>query len=114
MCNHTKIFREINVTNILKSNNTVGFPSLIPIVSFNVTYGNATSDVSGNDNIEDDENLAFCPSGVMNKIVCCLASCGTCGGSQCGSRQGGAVNCCQTQIVSSNRSCDEFEPPCIF
>jgi hypothetical protein len=30
MCNHTKIFREVNVTKILKKNNTIGMPSFIP------------------------------------------------------------------------------------
>lgn len=114
MCNHTKIFREANVTEILKSNNTVGMPSFIPNIIFNVTYGNTTIDTSGNDDIEGDETRALCPSGVFNKMVCCLATCGTCGGSQCGSRPGGATNCCQTQILSSNRNCEDLEPPCIF
>lgn len=114
MCNHTKIFRELSVVDILKSNNVVGFPSVLPNITFNVTYGNITYDVSGNDDIEGDENRALCPSGVFNKMVCCLASCGTCGGNQCGSRPGGSSNCCQTQIMSSNRNCEDFEAPCIL
>ena len=114
LCNHTRIFREVNVVGILKSNNIVGMPTTVPNITFNVTYGNNTSDASGNDDIEGDESRALCPSGVFNKMVCCIAICGTCGGSQCGSRPGGANNCCQTQILSSNRSCEAFEPPCIF
>jgi parallel beta-helix repeat protein len=122
VCNHTKIFRELNNVDILKSNNTVGMPSLMPTINFNVTFGNITdandandaNDATGNDDIEGDETRALCPSGVFNKMVCCLAMCGSCGGNQCGSRPGGATNCCQTQILSSNRSCDEFEPPCVF
>ena len=114
ICNHTKIFREVNVIDILKSNNTVGLPTNIPNILFNTTYGNITMDTSGNDDIEGGETRALCPSGVFNKMVCCLAICGTCGGSQCGSRPGGADNCCQTQILATNRSCESFEPPCIF
>jgi hypothetical protein len=115
MCNHTKLFREVNVTDILKSNNVVGFPqNNIPNISLNVTNGNATTDASGNDDIEGDETRALCASEVFNKVVCCLAMCGSCGGSQCGSRPGGSSNCCQTQILASNRSCEFFEPPCIF
>lgn len=114
MCNHTRIFREVNVTNIFKSNNTVGMPTFIPNITFNVTYGNTTTDATGNDNIEGDETRALCPSGVFNKIVCCLAICGTCGGTSCGSRPGGATNCCQTQILSSNRNCEDSDPPCIL
>jgi parallel beta-helix repeat protein len=114
MCNHTKIFREVNVTEILKSKNTVGMPSVLPSITFDITYGNTTYDAVGNDDIEGDETRALCSSGVSNKMVCCLASCGTCGGTQCGSRSGGSAGCCQTQIMASNRNCEDVGPPCIL
>ena len=36
-----------------------------------------------------------------NQAICCLASCGTCGGSGCDSRPGGGGNCCQGAITST-------------
>jgi hypothetical protein len=123
ICNNTRMFREINVTNIIKINNTVSFPNISSLllsinnVSFpNYNNNNTMNDTNGitNDDIEGDETLGLCSSGVFNNRVCCLASCGTCGGTMCGSRVGGASGCCQTQIVSSNRYCEDFDAPCIL
>ena len=46
--------------------------------------------------------------------VCCAASCGTCGGPECGSRDGGRENCCVTVISPVNKNCDKNLPPCVF
>jgi hypothetical protein len=113
-CNHTKIFKEVNVIDILKSNNvvaTINVTSPIATSNFiNITY----IDTNNNDDIQGDEDRALCSSGLFNTRVCCLATCGTCGGNQCGSRPGGSTGCCQTQILASNRSCDIFDAPCIL
>ncbi|HJK90768.1 MAG TPA: hypothetical protein RMH26_08590, partial [Polyangiaceae bacterium LLY-WYZ-15_(1-7)] len=55
-----------------------------------------------------------CSTGVAGGGVCCAASCGTCGGSGCGSRPGGAESCCGSAIRSSGRSCLTSEPPCVL
>ena len=39
--------------------------------------------------------------------ACCAASCGSCGGSGCGSRPGGADSCCTQAITMKAPSCDE-------
>jgi hypothetical protein len=46
--------------------------------------------------------------------VCCSGTCGTCGGSDCGSHPGGPESCCTGKIEASKRSCDEIGPPCIM
>lgn len=113
-CNHTKIFRELNVTDILKLNNEVVTVNVTSLFNITLpTFTNTTTD-SNSDDIEGDENRAVCSSGVFNNRVCCLATCGTCGGNQCGARPGGSVGCCQTQILASNKYCDSFEAPCIL
>jgi len=112
-CNHTKIFKEVNVIDILKSNNVVATNVTSPIATpnfINITY----IDTNDNDDIQGEEDRALCSSGLFNTRVCCLATCGTCGGNQCGSRPGGSTGCCQTQILASNRSCDIFDAPCIL
>jgi hypothetical protein len=106
VCNHTQIFNERNVTNIFKSNNTVGIVN----ISINTTIPNDTTVPSDT----DDDNVSVCSSNVQNKRVCCASSCGTCGGTRCGSRPGGSINCCQTQILASGRYCDDFDAPCIL
>lgn len=115
VCNHTAIFREVNVVDILKSNNIVGNVTFTTF-PMNITVLNSTNRTtdSNSDEIEADENRSSCPSGVFNNRVCCLAMCGSCGGNQCGSRPGGSSSCCQTQILASNKSCDLFDPPCIL
>ena len=52
------------------------------------------------------------PAAICNQKVCCPASCGACGGSGCGSRPGGAENCCTSHVLRSGNSCDSFAPPC--
>lgn len=47
-------------------------------------------------------------------VVCCASSCGTCGGTGCGSRTGGADGCCVTTIASANISCTYSKPPCMM
>lgn len=111
LCNHTKIFRESNVQNITKVNNTVGMPGNTSNLKYSVHLSATSTDVATKDNILGNN---MCASGVFSSQVCCLASCGTCGGTQCSSRVGGAEGCCQTQILGSKRSCNDFEPPCIL
>ena len=46
--------------------------------------------------------------------VCCAQSCGTCGGPECGSREGGRENCCVSVISPENKNCNGNLPPCVF
>ncbi len=55
-----------------------------------------------------------CAGGLRRGLACCAARCGSCGGSGCGSRPGGADACCTGRIGESGRSCHAFEPPCIL
>ena len=55
---------------------------------------------------------ATCCTGVSSGDFCCSASCGTCGGSGCSGRPGGADECCTGNINNSGRDCDFLFPPC--
>lgn len=56
--------------------------------------------------------------GIYNKgnAVCCANSCGSCGGSGCGSLPGGGGNCCTGAILDSGRWClsGDVSAPCAF
>lgn len=43
--------------------------------------------------------------------ICCPISCGTCGGSGCGAREG---VCCAGPIIDSGISCDDEVAPCVI
>ncbi|CAN0426327.1 unnamed protein product, partial [Scytosiphon promiscuus] len=54
-------------------------------------------------------------SGVQLGDICCDASCGTCGGSGCFSREGGPDSCCSTVIRDAGVFCDTtLASPCII
>lgn len=53
-------------------------------------------------------------AGIVQSDVCCPLSCGSCGGTGCSDRPGGAAACCVGAIRDSNRSCEEFAPPCVL
>ena len=55
-----------------------------------------------------------CATGIEDGGVCCASSCGTCGGSGCSGRPGGAKACCTGTIKGNERTCDEYSPPCIL
>ena len=55
-----------------------------------------------------------CDFGILNSDICCLASCGSCAGVNCGSLPGGSSGCCATQIRNSGLSCDDNISPCVF
>lgn len=46
--------------------------------------------------------------------VCCLASCGRCGGSNCATRPGGVGGCCIPRILQNAPSCLNALPPCVI
>ena len=52
-----------------------------------------------------DDAISFCACGIARGSVCCDGSCGTCGGSGCGSRPGGASRCCSGSISSNGVYC---------
>lgn len=54
-----------------------------------------------------------CENGILNGDICCMDTCGSCGGSGCSSRNGGAEGCCTSTIRSSEVSCDDSSAPCI-
>lgn len=55
-----------------------------------------------------------CASGVASGSVCCSSGCGTCGGTGCSERPGGSPACCSGHIVSFNRLCSQYGPPCVL
>lgn len=69
-------------------------------------------------NVYCDEGPAPCimrPApcdGITNQDVCCASECGTCGGSGCSKRTGGASNCCAGNIRAELRSCWDYPAPC--
>lgn len=56
-----------------------------------------------------------CSTGIRSSHnMCCAASCLSCGGAGCNKRDGGADNCCNTQIRDSGVSCLTNPPPCVI
>ena len=55
----------------------------------------------------------MCARGILSGRACCSNSCGTCGGTGCSQRPGGASQCCSGSITSAGRSCADFPPPCL-
>lgn len=57
-----------------------------------------------------------CSKGILKSdgSVCCLASCGTCGGGGCGDLPGGHAGCCTSQIEQSGVRCAAAPAPCIM
>ena len=53
-----------------------------------------------------------CAHGLVAGTACCAASCGTCGGPNCGKLSGGSADCCVGSIAASNRSCAALPAPC--
>jgi hypothetical protein len=53
-----------------------------------------------------------CARGLASGRACCAASCGTCGGTGCSQRPGGAAACCSGSITTAARSCAAYPPPC--
>lgn len=62
------------------------------------------SDMSGMDMVMD--------GGICQGEVCCKASCGGCGGSDCAKLPGGTENCCYGYIKRNAPSCNDSAPPC--
>ncbi|CAM9706541.1 unnamed protein product, partial [Ectocarpus fasciculatus] len=53
-------------------------------------------------------------AGIQVYDVCCSSSCGSCGGSECSSREGGGEACCVSGVRDSERYCSVTgEAPCI-
>ena len=46
-----------------------------------------------------------------NEDTCCATSCGTCGGSGCGDRDGGSANCCVSVIQDEGYQCGTRHVP---
>lgn len=55
-----------------------------------------------------------CATGVSDNLVCCVHSCGVCGGSGCSDRPGGKPGCCLSNVVASGRKCNDVGPPCVM
>ena len=58
---------------------------------------------------------SYCNNGILNSngISCCSLGCGSCGGSGCSSRAGGASACCSSTIINDAKCCDNNQPPCV-
>jgi len=57
-----------------------------------------------------------CDNGLLtgSGYSCCPLECGSCGGSGCSGRPGGATNCCGGRIQASGVYCSDAEAPCIM
>ena len=55
-----------------------------------------------------------CALGIIKDDICCHAECGICGGTGCGSRPGGASDCCAGSIRGDGLSCDDGYAPCVI
>lgn len=55
-----------------------------------------------------------CSTGILAAGVCCLKSCGTCGGPNCGTHPGGSAGCCTGTIKTHADSCTNYDPPCVY
>ena len=55
-----------------------------------------------------------CDAGIRSGGACCAAACGSCGGTDCGTRPGGGAGCCHGTISNSGRSCLDYPPPCMI
>ena len=71
---------------------------------------------SAGGNIWDGTADFVCNSstGIVNGDICCLKSCGTCGGSGCSGRPGGSSGCCTGTIRANDRTCAPNVAPCII
>ena len=60
----------------------------------------------------------YCQQGIISMTaeepVCCPSACGECGGDNCSSRPGAGVSCCTSAILNSEKSCNDYSPPCII
>lgn len=54
-----------------------------------------------------------CSTGILSGNICCAASCGKCGGSGCGRREGGSSACCSGSVHRTGKSCLNNPPPCV-
>jgi len=65
---------------------------------------------------KSSNGVKVCADGIGNgsHSVCCASSCGTCGGSGCGSRPGGAAACCVGHIEDANQPCTGTNAPCVL
>jgi hypothetical protein len=55
-----------------------------------------------------------CSNGIKAGKYCCLASCGSCGGVNCGIRIGKSAGCCTGSIQTSGKLCSVYSSPCII
>lgn len=55
-----------------------------------------------------------CAKGILSDGICCAASCGKCGGNDCGSRPGGPDACCRSTIAQAAVSCSGSKAPCVI
>lgn len=61
-----------------------------------------------------DDPDPTCEHGIQGpQGVCCPETCGECGGVGCGTRPGGAHDCCGGMILGAGRSCSTNAPPCV-
>jgi hypothetical protein len=85
------------------------------IVASRVTcdYSNAPCIIEKEKPSDPQCNKGIKGSGPNHSTVCCTKSCGTCGGTGCSRRSGGAKDCCSRNIFESKVSCDNSMAPCI-
>ena len=62
--------------------------------------------------VATDSGGEWCLDGVASGNACCAASCGTCGGTGCGGRPGGATSCCTSRITAE--CADAYDTVCVI
>jgi len=84
----------------------LSFPTVVTSHALRKQGRSENSELEGFEQVIGQRSLAaYCSSGVLSGSVCCASSCGTCGGSGCSKRNGGASKCCTGTITDAGRTC---------
>ena len=93
-------------------------PSEIPAISPSIEPINMPTLSPKYTNISSTSPDPYCDHGLryveLDAPVCCVLSCGTCGGLGCSARPGGGTKCCGSSIIIQNNSCDTNGAPCVI
>jgi len=63
--------------------------------------------------VEPPTSDPTCENGILRQNYCCHSECGSCGGTGCSQRPGGASSCCSRVILEAGKYCDENVAPCL-
>lgn len=83
----------------------------VKFVTMSECLGNTVPPYRPNPRLQNDP---LCLKGIKKSGYCCMLSCGSCGGTGCSTRVGGAEGCCSTNILTANYSCTRSPAPCLY